>query len=64
MHPETFHKWSMYYADHFSQISMDGCVYKNLYIRRTPLWKSNRNFFSESNLIKIIRYQYIVFDMY
>ena len=30
----------------------------------TPLWKSNRNFFSESNLIKIIRYQYIVFDMY
>ena len=30
----------------------------------TPLWKSNRNVFLESNSIEIIRYQYIVFSMY
>ena len=38
----------------------------NIYLLTTytPLWKSNRNVFSESNLIEIIRYQYIVFGMY
>ena len=34
------------------------------YNEDTPLWKSNRNVFSELNLIEIVRYKYIMFGMY
>ena len=45
---------SIWWRHHGCSCCNDSRVYNTLY---TPLWKSNRNLFSESNFIEIIRYQ-------